>query len=87
MGRGVNADDGRDQGDRCEEDQQEPDQWTFSGRILFACYHNNVVPNTSILIYIQMTFFDRNRAIFFIIIKPNIIRIGILIIFQTEYYL
>ena len=40
MGRGVNADDGCDQGDRCEEDQQEPDQWTFSGRILFSCYHN-----------------------------------------------
>ena len=37
VGRGVNADDGRDQGDRCEEDQQEPDQWTFSGRILFVC--------------------------------------------------
>ena len=44
MGRGVNADDGCDQGDRCEEDQQEPDQWTFSGRILFACYPNSVMP-------------------------------------------
>ena len=44
VGRGVNADDGCDQGDRCEEDQQEPDQWTFSGRILFACCHNSVMP-------------------------------------------
>ena len=42
VGRGVNADDGCDQGDRCEEDQQEPDQWTF--RILFACCHNSVMP-------------------------------------------
>ena len=34
MGRGVNADDGCDQGDGCEEDQQEPDS---------ELYHNSVL--------------------------------------------
>ena len=36
VGRGVNADDGCDQGDRCEEDQQEPDS---------ELYHNSVLPS------------------------------------------